>query len=144
MKCPWLGNRQRLAASLWFLLGAWAAACDPYGTFNDPDQSLGAVDPVNFPPGSIGIGGDRKRPGRGALVETAAFVANESVGYFTYPVPTAGVADPLRVLEDDKPVTRVATPRAYVFDPGDDNPIPDDYPCTAPPGYRYNQQRDEV
>jgi hypothetical protein len=121
-----------------------AAACDPYGTYGDQDDGLGPIDPVAFPPGNVGVGGDRKRPGRGVFAETAAFVAGEAIGYFGYPAPTTGVRDPLRVLEDGKPVARVPTPTAYVFDPAATRPIPDKYPCDAPVDYSYDRQRDEV
>jgi hypothetical protein len=106
------------------------AACDPYGSYDDPDEGLGPVDPVTFPAGNLGVGGDRKRPGRGVFTETVAFVGGETIGYFGYPAPAA--SDPLRVKEDSNLLARVQT--AYVFDPG----------CAPPSGYSFDRQRDEV
>src|SRR4051794_32447261 len=78
--------------------------CNPYGDFNDPDNTLGPVDPVLFPPANMGTGGDRKRPGRGRFSELTAYVNDAPVGYFSYPLPTTPAGtDPLRVVEDGKP-----------------------------------------
>jgi hypothetical protein len=127
-------------------LGAGACAPDPYGNFNDPDRTLGPVDPVLFPPGNLGTGGDRKRPGRGRFSENTAYVKDDPVGYFAYtlPPPAAGT-DPLRLREDGKPYDAVPTPAAYVFEtvPGG-GPPEDRVPCTPPDGYTYVAQRDDV
>jgi hypothetical protein len=124
------------------------AACDPYGTFDDPDERLGPVDPVLFPTANIGTGGDRKRPGRGRFAELTAYVDGAALGYFSYALPGGAAAgtDPLRVLEDGKPYDPVPTPPAYVFDGDADSPFPDQdrHPCRQPPGYTYSPQRDEV
>ena len=132
------------------LLAATAGGgCDPYGTFNDtPDDSLGVVDPVNFPPANVGVGGDRKRPGRGRFQELVAFFEGQEIGYFSFTLPTlpAG-SDPLRVLDDGKPYGPVATPVAYVFDsapPGSPFPEGDRYPCAPPAGYQFDVRRDAV
>jgi hypothetical protein len=122
-------------------------SCDPYGTYNDPDEKLGPIDPVLFPPGNLGTGGDRKRPGRGRFSEIKAFAGDAEVGYFTYAFPSTPMGvDPLRLLEDGKPYAPVPTPPAYVFDGVGDSPFPaeDRYPCTAPPGYQYDPRRDDV
>jgi hypothetical protein len=123
-------------------------ACDPYGTYNQgPDDELGPVDPVLFPPANVGTGGDRKRPGRGRFSEVTAFVNDAPVGYFSYALPTlAAGADPLRLLEDGKPYAAIPTPPAYVFDSTGDSPFPPNeaYPCTPPAGYQYDQKRDDV
>jgi hypothetical protein len=123
-------------------------ACDPYGTFNDtPDDALGPVDPVLFPPANIGTGGDRKRPGRGRFSELTAFVNAMPVGYVLYAAPAVPMgADPLRVREAGKPYGPVPTPTAYVFDATADSPFPANevYPCTPPAGYTFDQRRDEV
>jgi hypothetical protein len=132
--------------SLFFSLLA-GLGCDPYGNFNDPDQPLGPVDPVLFPPANVGTGGDRKRPGRGRFSEITAYVAGAPVGYFSYPLPTpAAGTDPLRVLEQGQPYEPVPTPAAYVFDGNDGSAFPEEerYPCTPPPDYRYVPQRDAV
>jgi hypothetical protein len=124
-----------------------SAACDPYGTYDDPDEKLGPIDPVRFPPANVGTGGDRRRPGRGRFSELTAYVNDTPVGYFSYALPPVPAgSDPLRVLEDGKPYDPVPTPPTYVFDGDDDSPFPDDdrYPCTRPPGYTYDPQRDDV
>ena len=127
---------------------ALGLACEPYGTWNkNGDENLGPVDPVNFPPGNLGVGGDRKRPGRGRFSEITAYVGGQPLGYFTFPVPAVPMgADPLRVQDDGQPYPPVPTPTAYVFDATDNDPFPTDnaYPCTPPSGYAYDQMRDEV
>jgi hypothetical protein len=138
----------RVIATLFAVLVTFgSAACDPYGTFNDPDETLGPVDPVLFPPANVGAGGDRKRPGRGRFNEITAYVNDNPVGYFSYPLPTMpAAADPLRVLQDGKPYDQVPTPPVYVFDGSGDSAFPaeDRYPCTAPPAYEFVPQRDAV
>lgn len=125
-----------------------AGACDPYGTFNDtPDDGLGPVDPVSFPPANVGTGGDRKRPGRGRFNELIAYVEGAEVGYFSFALPMmAAGTDPLRVLDDGKPYGPVPTPAAYVFDSTATSPFPDGdrYPCSPPAGYLPDARRDEV
>jgi hypothetical protein len=139
---------RRSATSAPSLIGCLAGlvsalgSCDPYGSYDNEDEGLGPVDPVTFPPASIGAGGDRKRPGRGIFSETSAFVAGDRIGYFGYAAPSAGVRDPLRILEDGKPLARVWT--TYVFDPTDTRAFPDKYACTPPAGYSFDRQRDEV
>ncbi len=144
MPCPMLSRFTGFLVfpvSVFLVLGG---ACDPYGTYDDPAVGLGPVDPVTFPAANIGTGGDRKRPGRGIFAETRAFAAGESIGYFGYAVPSMGVPDPLRVVEDDKPYARVPTPTAIVFDPDAGKPIPDKYLCSPPPNYSFDRRRDEV
>jgi hypothetical protein len=133
-------------------------ACDPYGTFDDPDERLGPVDPVTFPTPNVGTGGDRKRPGRGRFFELTAYVDGAALGYFSYPLPGAAPTgtDPLRLLEDGKPQMRVTdtgrsievvpAPPAYVFDGDGDSPFPDEdrHPCRQRPGYTFSPRRDEV
>lgn len=140
-------SRGWFATVLAVLAVSGAGGCDPYGTFDDPDERLGPVDPVLFPAANVGVGGDRKRPGRGRFSELTAYVGEAEVGYFSYALPTlpAG-SDPLRVLEDGKPYDPVPTPPVYVFDGNGDSPFPDEdrYPCQAPPGYAFNAQRDDV
>jgi hypothetical protein len=129
------------------LAGLASGGCDPYGTYNDPDEKLGVVDPVLFPAANMGTGGDRKRPGRGRFSEITAYVGDAPVGYFSYALPAAGAGvDPLRVLEDGKPYAPVPAPPAYVFDMAEDSPFPaeDRYPCTAPSNYRFDPRRDDV
>jgi hypothetical protein len=137
-----------LTTTLFALLtGVGSGGCDPYGTFNDADGTLGPVDPVLFPTANMGTGGDRKRPGRGRFSELTAYVDDDPVGYFSYPPPTAATGtDPLRLLEDGKPYAAVPTPAAYAFDgtAGSASPTDDRYPCTPPPGYSYVPQRDDV
>jgi hypothetical protein len=127
--------------------GLGGTGCDPFGTFNDPDETLGPVDPVLFPPANVGTGGDRKRPGRGRFSEITAYVGDNPVGYFSYAIPDLGMGvDALRLLEEDKAYGSVPSPLTYVFDGTGDSPFPpeDRYPCKPPPGYQYNARRDMV
>ena len=125
-----------------------SGGCDPYGTYNDPDETLGPIDPVLFPPANVGTGGDRRRPGRGRFSEIRAYVDETPLGYFSYAFPTnPAAADPLRVLEEGKPYAPVPAPPTFVFDGTGDSAFPaeDRYNCTPPsPGYSYDQQRDAV
>src|SRR5688572_10602542 len=99
MRCQ--SFRYGLTAVFALLIGSSGGGCDPYGTYNDPDEKLGPIDPVLFPPGNLGTGGDRKRPGRGRFSEITAYVGDAPVGYFSYALPAAGMGvDPIRVLED--------------------------------------------
>jgi|tagenome__1003787_1003787.scaffolds.fasta_scaffold20907681_1 hypothetical protein len=125
------------AVSTLVAVALYGACGNPYGTFQDPDQSLGPVDPVLFPPTNMGQGGDRKRPGRGRFSEITAYVDGAPVGYFSYPLSTGTGTDPLRVLEQGQPIEGVPTPAAYVFDVDHD-------PCSPPPDYQYIVQRDAV
>jgi hypothetical protein len=120
--------------------GHAAGGCDPYPDLGGAGESLGPIDPVTFPAANLGTGGRRERPGLGVFTETHAFAGGADVGYFPYPVPAG--ADPLVLRLDDQPAIDV--PQAFVFDPGDDDPIPAAYACKAPSGYRYSRRRDEV
>jgi hypothetical protein len=114
-----------------------ATSCNPYRRFAKDDDSLGPVDPVNFPAGNLGTMGNRMQPGVGSFSETTAFVGGAAVGYFAYalPAPSPASADLLRLIEDGKPyASALATPTAYVFDGA----------CTAPSGYQYQLRTDEV
>ncbi|MCU1281980.1 MAG: hypothetical protein JWM53_5526 [bacterium] len=126
-----------------FLLFA-ATACNPYSQ-RSGEFIAGAVDPVNFPPAYVGTGGDRTRPGRGTFTELRAYAHGGPIGYFSFPFSTtqlpataaaAAMVDPLRVIDRGKPYAKVPTPTAYLFDPST--------PCSAPPGYVYDQRRDDV
>lgn len=121
-----------------------ATACNPY-TQRSGEYIAGAVDPVNFPPGYVGTGGDRTRPGRGTFTENRAYAHGNPVGYFSFPfsttqlpaTATAGaMVDPLRVIDKGKPYAKVPTPTVYAFDPA--------MPCMVAPGYVYDQRRDDV
>ncbi len=127
---------------------ALLASCDPYGDFNEnPNDSLGGVDVVKFPPANLGTGGDRKRPGVGRFVELRAYAGGAEIGYFSFPMPAvAAGGDPLRVRENDAPTTAVPTPSAFVFDPTETSPFPadDDYACNPPRGYVFDRRTDEM
>jgi hypothetical protein len=146
MRCLFISRSLTTTVAV-VLAGLGAGGCDLYGTFDDPDEKLGPVDPVLFPAANLGTGGDRKRPGRGRFSELTAYVNDEAVGYFSYALPMlAASSDPLRVLQDGKPYAPVPTPPVYVFDGNGNSPFPeeDQYPCTPPPGYSYLPQRDDV
>ncbi len=129
--------------SFLFCLPLAASACDPYHRLGDDNASLGPVDPLNFPPANLGVGGDRTVPGRGTFTEIPAFADGAQVGYFTYAVP-ATAPDPLRLREDGKPYSFMPVPTAYVFDPAGASPIPAQSPCTPPQGWSYDPRRDDV
>jgi hypothetical protein len=114
-----------------------ASGCDPYQRFGKDDDSLGPVDPVNFPSANLGTTGNRMQPGVGYFSEIPAYAGGAAVGYFAYtlPAPSPATADLLRLLEGGKPyASALATPTAYPFE-GD---------CTPPSGYRYDPKTDEV
>jgi hypothetical protein len=112
-------------------IAAVAGACDPYERFGKNNDHLGPVDPVNFPPANVGVGGDRLRAGRGSFTEVRAFAGGMPVGYFPYTVP--GMAsDPIRVLDGMTPT--LPTPPAYVFSNG----------CVPPPGYVWSDETSPV
>jgi hypothetical protein len=129
--------RARLAVLVSLVACSLASACDPYLRYAKDDDSLGPVDPVNFPPGNLGASGNRMRAGVGSFTETTAYVGGAPVGYFPYafPAPSPASADLLRLIEDGKPyASALATPTAYAFDAG----------CTAPGGYTFDPKNDEV
>jgi hypothetical protein len=117
-----------------------SAACDPYDRFGQGDDSLGPVDPLNFPPANLGLQpdgtpGNRKQSGLGGFTATAAFAGGAPISYFAFEFPTAAGADPLRLLSGGQP-TALTTGDVYTFDPN--------YKCTVANGYSYDRRRDEV
>jgi hypothetical protein len=131
-----------MRTSTLFYLAVVAAACNPYNNRNG-EFSAGAVDPVNFPPAYVGVGGDRTRSGRGSFTEVRAFANGNPIGYYGFPfsttqLPTTGGAsvDPLRLVDNGMPYAKVPSPTAYVFDPTSK--------CVPPDSYVYDPQRDEV
>jgi hypothetical protein len=142
-----VNERARLAV----FIGMAAVAlggCDPYEGFGKGDDSLGAVDPVTFPAANLGAGGNRMQAGVGVFQEVAGFAGGTPVGYFPYLYPTAAtpIPDPRRLRDNGAPYARVPTPGVYTFDPPPDgaSPLPATYPCSAPPGYMFDEARDEV
>lgn len=128
------------------VLSVAAAGCNPYNQ-RDGEFSAGSVDPANFPPGYVGVGGDHLRAGRGTFTEVRAFSNGQPLGYYSFPFSTTqlppfssgggGTApDPLRLVDAGKPYAKVPTPTAYLFDPATH--------CTPPAGYVYNARLDEV
>ena len=117
-----------------------AEAAIPTARTTTRTRSSAPVDPVLFPPVSLGAGGDRKRPGRGRFAEMTAYVNGTALGYFSVPMPNGlpGGTDPLRVLQEGKPYDPMPVPPAYVFDGSADSAFPadDQYPCTPAPELR--------
>src|SRR5438309_12089343 len=97
--------RARLRLIISLICCSLASACDPYLRYAKDDDSLGPVDPVNFPPGNLGTGGNRMRAGVGSFTEVTAYVGGAPVCYFPYalPAPSPATADLLRLIEDGKP-----------------------------------------
>jgi hypothetical protein len=122
------------------------ASCDPWEGFGKTDDGLGPVDPVMFPAANLGEGGNRTRPGTGIFQETHAFADGAEVGYFPYSYQATAVPDPLRLRDNGAPVGGVPAVGVYNFDPPatGNSPLPDSYNCSAPPGYTYSEERDEV
>jgi hypothetical protein len=120
-----------------FFLSLFAVGCNPY-TQRDGEFTAGAVDPVNFPPAYLGAGGDRTRSGRGVFNEIAAYVGGNKVGYFAFPFSTTQLSsttpDPLLLVDNGMPNSKIPTPAAYVFDST----------CAAPNGYVFDAFSDEV
>jgi hypothetical protein len=123
---------------------AATSGCNPYNQ-RVGEFIAGAADPVNYPPAYVGAGGDRTRPGRGSFTELRAYANGNAIGYYSFPFSTTQLPSPpsttnpvfpLRLLDNGMPYAKVPTPTTYVFDPS--------APCTPPPGYVYDAQRDEV
>ena len=114
----------------WFPLAACVllAACDPYQRFVG-ESSAGAVDPVKFPAPYLGEGGVGKMPGGGVLNASAATVANDAIGYYSFPYK----GDLSLAVEG-----QLVIPLAYDIDEGSTTK------CVAPENYVYDQQRDDV
>jgi hypothetical protein len=110
-------------------------APDPYENLKDETVGLGAIDPITFPAASLGVMGDRTKPGLGSFSESSAIVDGQVVGYFNYPVFTAATADQLRLGENGGPYPTVTIPTAYVFDATDTVSVPETNDCTRPANY---------
>ncbi len=140
--------RATLAIFIGMAAATGLAACDPYEGFGEGDEGLGPVDPVTFPAANLGAGGNRMQPGIGVFQETQAFADGAALGYFPYLYPTATtpIPDPLRLRDNGAAYARVPTPGVYSFDPpaGGASPLPASYECSPPPGYQFNEARDEV
>jgi hypothetical protein len=132
------------------------SGCNPYseqqGEFN-----AGPVDPANFPAPYLGVGADRPGPGfrggRGKFTEIAAFANGTPANYFSFPFTNTQLAagvDSLRLLDDNQPYKplpsspAIPVAKAYVFDPSPPSPCPPLPKCTAPSGYSYNPQTDDM
>jgi hypothetical protein len=120
------------------------AGCEAWEEFGKGDDNLGAVDPVAFPAANLGAGGNRTRPGTGLFQETRAFADGAPLGYFPYLYPSATIPDFLRIRDNGAANARVPTIGAYNFDaPPSGGPLPGSYQCSAPPGYSFDEVRDE-
>jgi hypothetical protein len=123
------------------VMAALGSGCDPYERFGQGDDSLGPVDPVNFPPANLGVQsdgtpGNRKQSGLGEFTAIAAFAGGAPVSYFSYAFPTAALAgEPLR-LQEGGVATALDVGDVLAFDPS--------YKCAAKTGYTYDRRRDEV
>ena len=137
----------RARAGVWLfpLLAVGAAglpaACDPYDRFGQSEESLGPVDPVNFPPANLGVQpdgtpGNRRQSGLGGFTATAAFAGGAAIAYFSYALPAAAPGtDRLRLLAAGQP-TGPTISEVIAFDPS--------YRCAVSGGYSYDRRRDEV
>jgi hypothetical protein len=133
-----------------------AAACNPYD-YQKGEFNAGPVDAANFPKPYQGAGADTNvngyLAGKGKFNEIAAFIGGTPAGYYSFPFSATQVAtgvDSLRIVEDGhsyKPLSSspaIPVPTAYVFDPSATDPFPVRQTCTAPAGYSYNPQTDDV
>jgi hypothetical protein len=120
------------------VLGLGLGACDPYEDFGDESLSLGAVDPLNFPPANLGAGGNRTRPGNGSFEEIPAWVGGTPVGYFRYALPAT------TMVMGGMPVVPASVSRVYAFDATPAQPVPDKNDCTPPPGWKPDPRLDDV
>jgi hypothetical protein len=128
----------RTTSVLWGLVAL--GACNPYSN-RDGEFSAGAVDPVNFPPAYVGVGGDRTRPGRGSFTEVRAYANGNPIGYYAFPFSTTQLpttpganVDPMRLIDNGMPYAKVPAPLAYA----------PSMPCVPPGGYVYDPRTDEV
>jgi hypothetical protein len=134
----------------WFGASALTAlvllgACNPY-LLSEGEQNAGPVDPLLFPPEYLGTGGSRIRSGGGKVMAIAAWAQGASVEYFKFSLSAGqlGSADPLLLSTDGVANAKVPTPRAYVFDPSDTEPLPAVSRCTSPEGYVFDPIAEDV
>jgi hypothetical protein len=121
------------------------SACDVYSARSGA-YSAGGVDPVNFPPAYLGVGGNRTKPGLGSFTEVRAYAAGQPVGYFAFPFSTSQLPpggskgmppDPLKLVDAGTGYAPVPVPRAYDFSAA--------APCSPPRNnYVYDPRVDEV
>ena len=91
------------------------SACDPYERFGKNDDSLGPVDPLNFPPANLGVQpdgspGNRRLSGLGAFTAVPAFAGGVEAAYFAYPFPPGSDATSLRLDAEVPPASTCSTP----------------------------------
>lgn len=121
--------------------------CNPYN--NQGEFNAGPVDSASFPAPWLPANSRRGQAGSGSFVESAAFINGAQTGYFrfgftmaqTAPAPATppggcprAASDPLRLVDNGVPYAALPTPNAYHFTDS----------CTAPPGYQYNDVRDDL
>ena len=111
--------------------------CNPYDR-RSGEYSAGPVDVSHFPAAYLGAGGDAKFGG-GVFQASAAFVDDDTVGYYAFPFAAAQLA-----ADDPLALDAFTAPRAYIFDPGASDPFPAHAGCAAPPGYVFDEQRDGI
>ena len=110
------------------------SGCNVYDRWDGGEFNAGPVDASNFPPEYLGTNANRQRAGSGSFTARKA-MAGTPLEYFLFSI-TAGqrtAKDPLAVRSNGNAVSAVPTPSTYVFDG-----------CTAPEGYSYDADRDDV
>jgi hypothetical protein len=126
------------------------SACNPYYRFTG-DSSAGAVDPVNFPAGYVGLCQDPvtglftdqcdgKHPGTGQLGVGLATDGQTGAASAYYPFPFTGTSLDVAFPGDINSTTpgQYVAPLAYNFDEDGSTH------CLAPKNYVYDQQTDQV
>jgi hypothetical protein len=112
------------------------SACNPFENFSG-EFYAGTVDPAKFPKAYLG-GGDPKMGG-GEFDAIGAFAGGKAVMYYSFP---ATASDPTLLKDETSPSSAYDVPSAYVFDPAGSSPFPTQSPCTAPPDYMFDLQKD--
>ncbi len=126
-------------------------ACGVYPQW-DGIYNAGPVDPIDFPPPYLGVGGNRARPALGTFTAVAGVAGGRSLGYFAFPFSTAALPsgsgpkpDPLAIAINGLPNPAVPVPVVEVFDGTiGERPFPLRPVCVPELYYSYDPRRDDM
>ncbi len=118
------------------------SGCDVYDRWDGSEFNAGPVDASNFPPNYLG-GGNRQRAGSGSFTAARLFVGEQQREHFIFPfAPTqftqkytalGSKTDALALRVKGQLASGGPAASAYLFDG-----------CTAPEGYAFDADRDDV
>jgi len=134
------------------LLAVLLGACSIYPSW-DGVYNNGPVDPITYPPPYLGANGDRTKPALGTFTAIAAKSRGEDVQFYLFPfspvaLPSGKVdpkVDPLALIVDGKPNTKVPVSTVQVFDgKAGERPFRASPACVTPQDYTYDPRRDDM